>query len=293
MTMLQRPGYALHMETVDLVPPWNAPGEAVLFCHGVAVDCDIWSGWLPGLIDRFRVARFDLCGFGRSTLPGPDHRWSFDGLADDILAVADAAGFERFHLVGESLGGTACLFTAAREPERIASVCACSTGHYGPAIQNVAAWRAAVEADGMERWSEEMVPRRFADGKVGAAERQWMHEVQSRTAASSLLDAADLLMGAELTDTFRRIACPVLLLHPDSSPFLPMTVAATCSRCCPTPASRSSPAPGTASRSVTHRKAPGHSGTSPPPERRLKSAPLPPRRGPRDRGCRLARRLVT
>ena len=78
----------------------------------------------------------------------------------------------------------------------------------------------------MERWSEEMVPRRFADGKVGAAERQWMHEVQSRTAASSLLDAADLLMGAELTGTFRRIACPVLLLHPDSSPFLPMTVAA-------------------------------------------------------------------
>lgn len=226
MTMLQRPGYALHMETVDLVPPWNAPGEAVLFCHGVAVDCDIWSGWLPGLIDRFRVARFDLCGFGRSTLPGPDHRWSFDGLADDIMAVADAAGFERFHLVGESLGGTACLFTAAREPERIASVCACSTGHYGPAIRNVAAWRAAVEADGMERWSEEMVARRFADGKVGAGERQWMHEVQSRTAASSLLDAADLLMGAELSGAFRQIACPVLLLHPDSSPFLPMSVAA-------------------------------------------------------------------
>ena len=226
MTMLQRNGYALHVETVDLVPPWNAPGEAVLFCHGVAVDCDIWSGWLPGLIDRFRIARFYLCGFGRSTLPEAGHRWSFDGLADDILAVAEAAGFDRFHLVGESLGGTACLFTATSEPERIASVCACSTGHYGPAIRNVAAWRAAVEAQGMARWSEEMVERRFANGAVGAAERQWTHEVQSRTAASSLLDAADLLMGAELSDIFARIACPVLLLHPDSSPFLPMTVAA-------------------------------------------------------------------
>ena len=71
-----------------------------------------------------------------------------------------------------------------------------------------------------------MVPRRFADGKVGRAEREWMHAVQSRTAPSSLLDAADLLMGAELSDAFGQIACPVLLLHPDSSPFLPMAVAA-------------------------------------------------------------------
>ena len=85
-----------HARTIRLRPPHGNGGpraalerarEAVLFCHGVAVDCDIWSGWLPGLIDRFRVARFDLCGFGRSTLPGPDHRWSFDGLADDIVAV--------------------------------------------------------------------------------------------------------------------------------------------------------------------------------------------------------------
>ncbi len=225
-TMLSRPGYRLHMETLDLVAPWNAPGEAVLFCHGVAVDGDIWSGWLPGLIDRFRIARFDLCGFGRSDLPGPGHVWSFDALADDILAVADAAGFARFHLIGESLGGTACLFTAAREAARVASVTACSTGHYGPAIRNVAAWRAAVEADGMARWSAEMVERRFAEGAVSAAERAWLHEVQSRTAAASLLDAADLLMGAELAEAFAGVACPVLLLHPDASPFLPMPVAA-------------------------------------------------------------------
>ena len=199
---------------------------------------------------------------------GADRRWSFDGLADDILAVADAAGFGRFHLVGESLGGTACLFTAARDPERIASVCACSTGHYGPAIRNVAAWRAAVEADGMERWSEEMVERRFADGKVGRAERRWMHEVQSRTAASSLLDAADLLTGAALTDTFRRIACPVLLLHPDSSPFLPMSVAADLLEVLPDARLQVFPAPATESRSAMRRRARGPSGNSPPDERR-------------------------
>ena len=226
MAILSRPDVALHMECIDLVPPWNAPGEAVLFCHGVAADADIWSGWLPGLVDRFRIARFDTRGFGRSAVREAGADWSFDGLADDIMAVAGEAGFGRFHLVGESLGGTACLFTAAREGGRILSVTACSTGHYGPSIRNVQEWRALVGAEGMTRWSETMMGHRFADGAVSRPQWDWFHRVQCATSAEALLAAADLLTGADLSGVFAGVSCPVLLLHPDSSPFLPVGVSA-------------------------------------------------------------------
>ena len=35
-----------------------------------------------------------------------------------------------------------------------------------------------------------------------------------------------MLVGTDLSDELSRVTCPVLLLHPDSSPFLPMAVAA-------------------------------------------------------------------
>ncbi len=41
-----------------------------------------------------------------------------------------------------------------------------------------------------------------------------------------MLDAVDLLAGADLSDQLHRVTAPTLLLHPDSSPFIPLPVMA-------------------------------------------------------------------
>ncbi len=103
---LDRPGGALHFEVIDATPPWLGEAPLIVFYHGIGATADIWAEWLPALVDRFRIARFDTLGFGRSAVPGPGYAWSLDGLVEDVLAVARAAGGGPFHFVGESLGGT-------------------------------------------------------------------------------------------------------------------------------------------------------------------------------------------
>ncbi len=50
---------------------------------GFATRVDLAIAVTGDRFDRYRIARFDTLGFGRSAVPGPGFRWSLDGLADD------------------------------------------------------------------------------------------------------------------------------------------------------------------------------------------------------------------
>jgi pimeloyl-ACP methyl ester carboxylesterase len=195
-----------------------------VFHHGVGATADIWADWLPELVDRYRIARFDTLGFGRSAVPGPGFRWSLDGLADDILAVAHAAGAERFHLVGESLGGTVALHLASRRPEALCSLTVSNASHRGGSIRRAREWRAFIEARGMAAWAEMMTPLRLDRDRVPEAKYRWFQRVQAAASADSVLDLADLLIGADLTEELGAIRAPALLLAPALSAFVPLAV---------------------------------------------------------------------
>ncbi|HYC65245.1 MAG TPA: alpha/beta fold hydrolase, partial [Reyranellaceae bacterium] len=111
MPQVATPNGPLHYEVTDLVAPWRARRPTILFHHGIGASAQIWAGWLPRLIDRYRVVTWEMRGYGRSQ-PAPGFKWSMQALMADIFAVADAAQAERFHLVGESIGGTIALAAA-------------------------------------------------------------------------------------------------------------------------------------------------------------------------------------
>lgn len=213
-------------EIADLTPRWVDAPETVIFHHGVGTDMDIWSDWLPMVATDFRCVRLDMRGFGRSHIPPKDHAWSMDGLMGDLLAVADATGSERFHLIGESIGGTISLYTAIHAGDRVRSVTALSTGHRGNYIQRVADWRRFVEANGIAAWSDQMMEHRFYPGAVPEEIRDWFAETQAASDADAILNLGELLMKQDLSADLAKIACPVLLIHPDSSPFLPVSMSA-------------------------------------------------------------------
>jgi len=224
MPRLEHAGGTLHYEVTDLAPPWVGTPETILFHHGVGTDAGIWSGWLPALAGRYRLARFDVRGFGRSQVPGAGFAWSLDLLIDDALAIADAVGARRFHMVGESLGGTVAMALAARHPERVRSLTACSASHKGGSIQRVRQWREFIAREGMEAWSRQMMELRFTEGAVPPPVAAWFHRAQAACSADSILDLADLLIETDLSEELKRIACPALLLAPDSSPFVPLAL---------------------------------------------------------------------
>src|SRR5262245_4032968 len=131
----------LHYEVVDQVVPWRQPRDAILFHHGIGASAEIWTGWFPALADAHRLVTFDMRGYGRSHIPEAGFAWSLDRMLDDLFAVADAVGLQRFHLVGESIGGTVALAAALAQPGRIATLSVSNGAHLGASIQRVEVWR--------------------------------------------------------------------------------------------------------------------------------------------------------
>src|SRR6266498_1920452 len=101
-------------------------GEPLLLVQGLGYPSDMWYRWLPDLTQRYRVLRFDNRGVGRTGVPpGP---YTIEQMADDALAVLDAAGVERAHVVGASLGGMVAQELALAAPDRVDRlVLACTT----------------------------------------------------------------------------------------------------------------------------------------------------------------------
>lgn len=220
MSMLKRPEGDLYYDVCDIVPPWVAPKETILFLNGLAIDSDIWVTWLPELADRYRIVRTDLRGFGRSFVPARGAPWTIELIARDVLDVMKAVGVERAHFVGESTGGTVGLHMAAHHAAKLASITTVSAAHRGGAIQRSKALRDDVERLGMETWSETLMPLRFHPGGVTPPMWQWFHDVQRNSAPHACADLVDMLVGADLTAALPSIRVPMLILAPDDSPFV-------------------------------------------------------------------------
>ena len=99
-----------------------AGGPPVVLLPGTFSDRRTWLKQVGALSDRFRLVLFDPRGTGET--PDPGTSFGPDDLADDVLAVMDAAGVERAHLVGHSLGAHLALLLAARWPDRVRRVVA-------------------------------------------------------------------------------------------------------------------------------------------------------------------------
>lgn len=216
---------AIHFEITQVCVPWLEDAETIVFHHGVGACSGVWSGWIPALVDRYRLVRFDMRGHGRSPVPARWH-WSLDALVEDLASVADAADASQFHLIGESIGGTVALAFAARHPDRVLSLTVCNGAHAGGAIENLAPWKTIIEKEGMRAWSAHMMQQRFVDGTVTGRRLHWYEAQQATADADAVLEAAKVLSNADLTEELPHITMPVLLMHPDTSPFIPLHVMA-------------------------------------------------------------------
>jgi pimeloyl-ACP methyl ester carboxylesterase len=224
---------SLHYEIVDQVAPARVPREAILFHHGIGASAGLWAAWFPALADAHRLVSFDMRGYGRSHIPAADFAWSLEQMVDDLFAVADAAGLQRFHLVGESIGGTVALAAALARPQRIATLTVSNGAHLGASIQRADAWRRQLDDSGVKGWSDAFLRDRFHDDALSADQRAWLAARQEKWPRESILNALRVLIGTDLSARLKDIAQPTLLLHPDGSPFIPVPVMAELHRLLP------------------------------------------------------------
>lgn len=96
-------------------------GFPLLMHHGFAQSAQSWrdAGWIDLLESRSRVISFDILGHGRSDTPHDLEAYRMRERLSDAIAVAEAAGAERFDMLGFSLGGRVALEMAFRHPDRL------------------------------------------------------------------------------------------------------------------------------------------------------------------------------
>ena len=92
--------------------------DGAVFVHGGHHDRSCWQLLLP-LMEVPSIA-VDLPG--RGDRPGKGETITYEMCARAVLADADAAGFDRFVLVGHSMGGLTISRTALDAPERVAGL---------------------------------------------------------------------------------------------------------------------------------------------------------------------------
>ncbi|MFW0785489.1 alpha/beta hydrolase [Gordonia sp. CPCC 206044] len=106
--------------------PKDAP--AVFLLHSVMTTGLLcWYPVVPELNKHYRVITMDQRWHGRGIR---SEGFSLDDCADDVVALADELGIERFVAAGFSMGGGIAQLTWRRHPDRVAGLVLCSTGPF-------------------------------------------------------------------------------------------------------------------------------------------------------------------
>ncbi len=203
-------------------------GSAIVFVHEFGGNHWSWEPQMNFFARRHRCITYAARGFPPSDIPEDDSAYSQARAADDIIAVMDAAGIEKAHIVGLSMGGFATLHAGLRYPDRVLSVVAAGTG-YGAEKEHEEYFRGISQQVAMN--FREMGAERFAPTYAEGASRVQFQEKDprgwrlfaERLGKHSSIGAANTMIGVQmrrpslydLADQFRAMQAPVLVMVGD------------------------------------------------------------------------------
>jgi len=100
---------------------WDGDGPPVLLVHGMGAHTRWWDDVGPALAAETRPVALDLRGHGDSDWRD-DGTYTMESFVADIEEARHALGWERFALVGHSLGARVALEYAAAHPDRLSAL---------------------------------------------------------------------------------------------------------------------------------------------------------------------------
>lgn len=148
-------------------------GRPIMLVHGFTADSDEVAGVAEPLAELgWHAVAPDLRGHGRSDRPTDAGAYSLELMAADVLALADWLGWDRFALLGHSMGGGVAQVIALAHPERLTGLVLASTFH-GPVpgismeLVQLGCW--VVREAGMEGLADALAARRADNPESVAA----------------------------------------------------------------------------------------------------------------------------
>ncbi len=203
---------------------WRVDGRqdapALLMVSSLGTDHSMWDPVMPALTQAFRVVRLDKRGHGASDVPPGDY--SMEQLGRDALAVADAAGLDRFHYAGLSIGGMIGMWLLANAPQRIErAVLANTSAQMPPGAFDERI--AAVRAGGMAAIADVTMSRWFTAPYLARRTPQMQTIRQGFLAVDPVgyVGCCAAIRDMALVPLLPRITAPVLVIAGASDPSTP------------------------------------------------------------------------
>ncbi|MDQ1704679.1 MAG: hypothetical protein QOF18_1045 [Frankiaceae bacterium] len=114
----------------DVKDSGPADGDVVVLLHGYPENRTSWDAVTPLLTDQgLRVLAPDQRGYSPRARPRRRRDYRMTELVADVLALVDASGAERVHVVGHDWGGAVAWAFAASHPDRLHTVTSLTTPH--------------------------------------------------------------------------------------------------------------------------------------------------------------------
>lgn len=214
--------------TVSLVTDlaWEVHGEGertLVWGHGLTGsrqaedDSGLFDFAPAALAAGWRYVRYDARGHGRSPKPHSGVAYQWDCLAADMLAVAAAAGAERFCAAGASMGAATALYAALAIPQRVDSLVLAipptAWESRAPQVDIYRSMAGIVEQRGVERLltAMEAEPPRTMFGEEGKARSIRNVEAMDCTALPYVFRGAGV-SDLPHPDELRELEIPALIL---------------------------------------------------------------------------------
>ena len=220
-----------HITTPDGVKLWveeAGTGTPILFIHEFGGDHRAWEPQLRAFARRHRCITYAARGYPPSDMPADWQHYSQALAVADAVAVLDALGVAKAHIVGLSMGGFCALHFGLNHPDRALSILAAGAG-YG-AEKHLEEYFRGVSlavADGFEKQGAEAFARTYS---IGASRVQFQNkdprgwqEFATQLGEHSAVGAAATMRGLQarrpslydLEAGFRAMDLPVLVMTGD------------------------------------------------------------------------------
>jgi pimeloyl-ACP methyl ester carboxylesterase/DNA-binding CsgD family transcriptional regulator len=189
-----------------------------------------WRPWLDAFTSEHSVLRYDSRGCGLSDRNTND--LSFETWVRDFECVVEAADFRRFALVATCWGGPIAIEYAVRHPERVSHLVLYGTYARGRLRRTdrpgeIEKARVLLELTRLG-WAQEdhaflqVWASKFQPGGTLAHLRSWCEQQRAATSADTAVRLLQIDMNADVTESARKLTCPVLMVHPERDAVVPI-----------------------------------------------------------------------
>jgi pimeloyl-ACP methyl ester carboxylesterase/DNA-binding winged helix-turn-helix (wHTH) protein len=192
-------------------------------------DSPIWRHWVRELGNDFSLLRYDGRGSGLSDWEVDDV--SFEAWIHDLEKVVDAAGLEKFALMGHSQGGAVAIAYAVRHPERVSHLIlwgGYARGAYHRDIPDAVEVRRALETLVQLNWGRtnpsffQMVTDLYIPEKATSEEQRWFRDLQQASISpDNLVKYMRVCDDINVRPILPTLNVPTIVLHSDRDKIAP------------------------------------------------------------------------